>query len=493
MDEFELKFQVPQAALAAVMSGMRGGEQSRLRATYYDTAAGALASQGLALRVRQEGDRWVQAAKGPPRGFDRPEEEVCLAARPARGDPELHRGTRMYKLLRDALDAAGATADELQPLYSTEVDRVTRVVQAAGTTVEIALDTGTVRAGDRSQPIREIEFELKGGDASVVVELARQWCSTHSLWLDPLSKAGRGLRLARAQDTGEPVKARPASGSRVRGTPQLLAGMIDSALSQALANLREIAAGQAADEHVHQARVGLRRLRSVLRELGELPELAQVAEETRQPLAVLFRQLGNDRDRRVLVPAIESAIRAAGGPHLTWELPPAADRGAAVRAPQVQGALLLIVGWLAAMRTEPPAQTSLGDTRKLVAKRMARLQQRVLEAGARFDALGEEDRHGVRKQAKRLRYLAELAMPLFDEHKVDRYTHELEALQDALGEYQDYATALALWSDRVLVEPGAAFGCGWLVARQDGSALRAAKLCRDARRQLKPFWTVHRG
>jgi triphosphatase len=488
--EFELKFQVPEEALAGVAQAVRrggGGDTSKLRATYYDTASGALARQRLVLRLRQEGRTWVQAAKAPGKGFERLEEEVRLTRKPAHPDIALHAGTRMHKLLCNALDDAGERADDLQPVYAMDVERITRTLRAGTGTVEIALDTGKVRAGRRTEPIREIEFELKEGDPNAVIEVARHWCEAHGLWLDPLTKAHRGQRLASGEGAGEPMRAQVAHGPKPRGTAELLEGMVDGALWHALANLREIAAGRASDEHVHQARVGIRRLRSVLRELGSLPELAALAAEAQEPLTVLFRQLGEDRDRRALLPKIEAEIRAAGGPHLDW---PSAgsDATQAVRAPRVQAALLAVVGWVMAMRTNPNDETSPGDVRRLVGKRLARLQKRALDAGRKFESLAEEDRHTVRKRAKRLRYLAELARPLFDARKVDRYTRDLNELQDTLGEYQDYATALAIWSQRVLEEPGAAFGCGWIAARREECVRHAAKVCGEERKELKPFW-----
>ena len=54
MTEFELKFQVDAAHQAAVEAAVARGRSHRahLRARYYDTADGALASQRIVLRVR---------------------------------------------------------------------------------------------------------------------------------------------------------------------------------------------------------------------------------------------------------------------------------------------------------------------------------------------------------------------------------------------------------------------------------------------------------
>ena len=66
MNEFELKFQVPPGRAAAVEAALRRGHttEKRLYARYFDTEDEALARNRLVLRLRQEGDTWVQTAKG---------------------------------------------------------------------------------------------------------------------------------------------------------------------------------------------------------------------------------------------------------------------------------------------------------------------------------------------------------------------------------------------------------------------------------------------
>ena len=112
------------------------------------------------LRVRQEGREHVQTAKGPGRGgFERLEHNVQLdgASSP---DPSLHAGHPVGKALRAALDGH---ADALQPVLETDIIRRSRVLKAAGTAVEIALDEGRIRADGAHVPVLELEFELKEG------------------------------------------------------------------------------------------------------------------------------------------------------------------------------------------------------------------------------------------------------------------------------------------------------------------------------------------
>ena len=47
-----------------------------------------------------------------------------------------------------------------------------------------SLDTGRIVAGHRTHAVQELEIELKEGDRAATIEVARQWCETHGLWLE---------------------------------------------------------------------------------------------------------------------------------------------------------------------------------------------------------------------------------------------------------------------------------------------------------------------
>ena len=65
--EQELKFYVPDSSRAKLEQALRRGAvtQTRLRALYFDTPLRELASQKIALRLRLEGQQWVQTLKMP--------------------------------------------------------------------------------------------------------------------------------------------------------------------------------------------------------------------------------------------------------------------------------------------------------------------------------------------------------------------------------------------------------------------------------------------
>ena len=67
MPEQELKLHVPQAARSGVEKDLLRGRVThmRLQAFYFDTPARDLVRAKIALRLRREGEQWVQTLKMP--------------------------------------------------------------------------------------------------------------------------------------------------------------------------------------------------------------------------------------------------------------------------------------------------------------------------------------------------------------------------------------------------------------------------------------------
>ncbi|MCG6507549.1 CYTH domain-containing protein, partial [Vibrio parahaemolyticus] len=95
---------------------------------------------------------------------------------------------------------------ELVALFSTNFNREQWLIgMPDGSQVEVAFDQGLVIAGDREDPICEVELELKSGQTDALFTLARQLCEQGGMRLGNLSKAARGYRLA-ADYLGDEVK-----------------------------------------------------------------------------------------------------------------------------------------------------------------------------------------------------------------------------------------------------------------------------------------------
>lgn len=497
MRETELRLQVPAERRGEVEAalGVARWHCTRLEAHYFDTAGGQLAAHGFSWRLRKEGRRWTQTLKG---GGDHPlvrlEDEVDVAVEAGRDMPlpdvSRHARSRAGAALAAAL---GGSLADLSTLvlerFRTRVDRHSCLMEWGEAQVEVAFDHGSIAADARSLPLCELELELKAGSPAGLFRLARPWVAAHGLWLLSGSKAQRGELLASGKTHAPAVKADEPALQWSMTPRTLLQAIVSSCLAQILSNAGAIAAGSEEAEHVHQARVGLRRLRTALRELAEFGEVLDA--ERLAVLTTAFRRLGEVRDLETVGRAVEARLAAAGAPPgLQWPQPGADVHSAAavVREPAFQGILLDLLDFT--LGHERPGQDACQDTaacRKGLRRCLARLHRQVVRDGERFTEIGVERQHRVRKRLKRLRYLSEFVTSLYGPRAVERYVQALRPAQDALGVHNDDAVGLEAYRRAVAQQPQAWFAVGWLSAHQ----VESARDCRRALRKVAEaprFW-----
>lgn len=485
--EIELKFLVPAASRAALLAEMARGsaapQRLSLAAMYLDTSDRRLAMSGIAWRLRREGRRWVQALKaGGANALERFEHEVT---RPdSSPDASLHAGSptgdKLVALLREAHDEG----TELGVRFQTEVRRTSRKLRTRGAVVEIAFDEGRLLSHGASQRIREIEFELVSGSATAMLALAERWRKRFGLIYDPRSKAARGDRLAEGsaypplRKSSRPDYPEEATATQAFGT------VLDECLAQITHNGIGLIEGDPAlrGEHVHQLRVGIRRLRSALRSFAGLspsPPARLV-----DGLRALFATLGHSRDRDVLDSGVAALLAEIGAPSLAVPASVATspDPAEALRAGETQGLLLAWVAWRTALAEQPPP-TPEGPTSKpetatpqqaddvapafdrKAERRLRRWHRRIVADWNAFDELDDTGLHALRKRIKRQRYAVEFFAPVLRRRGIERYLKPLARVQDRMGALNDLFVARASYQALVATDPAAWFALGWLAAR----------------------------
>lgn len=486
--EIELKLSLDGKATERWKAQLQaqGAELQRLYAIYFDTDDGRLAAAGLSLRLRSENGRWVQTLKAPgDDAVERLEHEVALDA-PADPTPALdlqrHDGTPAGSALADACLGA---ASPMRPRFQTDVERWhRRVLTAAGTAVDVALDSGYVQAGDERLAIAELEVEWREGPPSGLFDVAADVLQQGGARLAFESKAQRGERLAAGPARRAPTYAVPMVLGKHADGHRLLQAVLRNVLVQVLPNADAIAEGGTDGNVVHQLRVGLRRTRSAIREVGRLAPGA--LDGIDGPLTMAFRILGQRRDDEAVLEAVRPLLADAGAPRLEWASPPPPDLALAVVDTGFQLALLQLLR-VANTIGDAPCERGPKATRRLVEKRLDSLHRSVAKQGCRFDELPTDAQHGVRKQIKRLRYLSEFVGPLWRDHEVKRYLARLKPAQEALGHHNDVVVATEKFRADAAQHPQSWFAAGVLQEYRRVTSHAAQQTLRRLGRH-RPFW-----
>lgn len=200
--ETEIKLRVSRDTLAALREhpllkkrNKGGWEQRELFNQYYDTPARDLAQAKVALRIRRDGDAFIQTLKS--RG-----QSVAGLSERNEFDWSLDRAELDLSKLDDSCwPAALAELDKslLQPLFSTDFVRQRADIAwgrgKAKVVIEAALDLGKVIAGEGEEEICELELELRQGEPAALLELAAELAADLPLMPCDISKAERGYRL----------------------------------------------------------------------------------------------------------------------------------------------------------------------------------------------------------------------------------------------------------------------------------------------------------
>ena len=496
MLERELKLYVPTAHHAAVnqlMALIKNQPPQRLAAHYFDTAERDLARQQVALRLRLEGDQWVQTLKLRAQDelsvieLNHPRPEPIL-------DLNLYQGT--------VAETVFATLNTpLETRYQTEVLRTTAVVNHQGSDIEIAWDIGHIQAKNHTLPISEVEFELKSGNMEAIFQLGAQWLAELPLIIELRSKSERGDALYENTSADSPPLNGAAAALAIAGQPYRLGqapavstialGPLYHQSSQRfltqiirnaafLAGVDEIQASESLQaDYLTLMRVGMRRLRSC-RQLFK-PWLRKSEKKHAKLLLKHYRKFGHWRDKDMLWFELQPKIIAAGLPAAQKLAPPKrAKRSPRVLAARPAFQLLLLDNLKCLV---------LGQGLKKNATQLennARLRQRLEQSWAsiqalctQFETLDPVDRHNLRNQIKRLRYNLE-ALGYDETTKLYVF---LAKAQDHLGGLCDAYVAQDWYTDQAATTKQKQFALDWLQQKINKHEIKCKKTLDSLRAQ----------
>lgn len=487
MVEVELKFQLPESKKKTVQQYLKKHKAKyiHLQAKYYDTPDRLLAKNGMALRLRKEDDQWVQTFKAAGQShLHRVEEEIHLGV--CNQEPDLN--LELYqnnKVVTDLINAVlGTQAEKLSLQFETDVQRTYHVFEADNTAIEVCLDDGVVKTADTQSIICEVEFELKQGAVKTLIQFAQQWINRYALWLDVRSKAERGNLLALGQAASPAVHAKALTLNKDITAEQALKKIIENCLGQFLPNMAAIADEVAEAEHIHQARVSLRRLRSALKHFSSWSsELNSVWEEQ---IAELFRKLGDTRDEDAIRTEVLPVIQQHGSPELLLPVSVQSSKELSTIFTSAD-TIKLLLDLLAFAYSEEDSKNKTGGLKKHIKKSLDKLHHKVISNAEHFSELEVTEQHKIRKTAKQLRYCVEFISSLYPDKKVQQYLKQLQPVQNTLGQYNDLFIAEGIFNKIVENDSSFWFALGWVKAKQPHLQKRSAKALRTFS-QTETFW-----
>lgn len=197
--EIELKFFVSQdysEVLQEKISESKVLQHSRrqLGNIYFDTEDNWLRQHDIGLRIRRYDDVFVQTVKTSGRVVAGLHQRPEYNAEHNSNEPNLF-------LHPDDIWPTERSIEQLQeqliPIFATDFIREQWLVSMPeGSQIEVAFDNGVVVAGEKEEPICEVELELKSGQTDALFTLARILSESGGIRLGNLSKAARGYRLA---------------------------------------------------------------------------------------------------------------------------------------------------------------------------------------------------------------------------------------------------------------------------------------------------------
>ncbi len=482
------------------------GRTRRLMSVYFDTPRLELKAGGAALRVRHIGQRRIQTVKLPVDGQTGLQTFREIEVDVSGDSPDL---TRVPSEEMSALLGDHGAGTSLTPIFATEIRRTVWLIALHESEIEMALDLGEIRAGDRRLPISEVEFELKSGNAGRLPELALALHREVSLAWEYDTKAARGYRLAMDEPPG-PEKARPVALNHDMTGRIAFAAIAQACLQQIRANEACARLGQDS-EGVHQLRVGLRRLRALIGAYRN-GMAVEFGNYLARELDWLQTQFGGARDWDVFIaeslqrlrmrlpadPAVSAMLRAAA----VLREESYSTMRATLDEPRYTELLLRFQLALADGSWSAPLDSGgeildrpVADFAQIV---LGKRYKKLRALGGKHADLPEEELHRLRIAGKKLRYAAEFFRSLYPKKPAAKFIGALADVQDQLGSLNDAIVSRQLLlslegrvanaNDIEAARHASGLILGWQAARIDRDLADFESTWRKLRGR-SPFWT----
>ena len=462
--EIELKLHVAPSDLARLarhpaLVGLQQGTttSTRLYTVYFDTPDLRLARFGVALQVRRQGGLYFQTVKTLSAGSSGDAAAVAVRRewewQISGENPDISLLT--LEGVREVVPQEALSA--IRPMFTTDFQRTTLMLRPDSlTAIEVALDTGEIRAGTTYRPISEVELELKAGPVTALFDLARELQRIVPLRISTDNKAEAGFALVTGR-LPEPAKAPPLGLTPAATVADGFRHIVRNCMSHALANEACVLAG-GNDEGVHQMRGALRRLRSALSLFDDViasPDAKALKDEVRW----LANRLRPARDwdilhHRFFQPYAEKqgqdeAVRQLGQVIADCRRSAHARATEALYSPRYTTLMLALGGWLESGRWQENADqetlaVAAGPLAGLASVWLAKRHRKSRKAGRKISKMDTKQFCRLRVSFKKLRYGVEFFRGVYAAGSVRLYLEGIDTLHENLGELNDAAVSRRL-------------------------------------------------
>jgi inorganic triphosphatase YgiF len=414
--------------------------------TYFDTQDQGLNEAGLILRVRRSNGTFVQTVKSRANHREVASNRHEWQWQIGRNRPDVGKLAETHALAKFARVVEG----KLAPVFVTDIRRTTRLLDLPeGTTVEAAIDEGSIKAGSACESVGELELELKSGRIEHAYRLARELQALAPLWISPESKGARGWHLHTGQTEGVqdlriPDLAR--GGLAANGLRDIVAAQLGHLVANIAPSLRGNADG------VHQMRTALRGSRASLKLFA--PQLdAPTVKRFDAALQRFARIFGTARDWDVFcMQTLPAAVAELPAGRL-WDLQQGAEVARThshhktldtIRGQPFTALLLGLAVWTEAGVAHPDTLGGIAMGGRLSHLAPSLLDRAAGQAKRRGHHVGRdspEQLHSLRKSLDRLCDDIASLSRLYDRDEVKRYRDRCETVQAILGIANDAVMA----------------------------------------------------
>ena len=544
MQEIELKFLVPESRLKGLMrqAKVKSSQVTPLAAHYYDTPDQQLAQAGIGLRIRKEGDTWVQTIKAGGDGIAaRLEHNAVL------DDKQVQEMLDNNELMPDLTiyaetPIASALADfklkklskNLTRLYVTDVERTTRLLtedndDETDSCIEMAYDHGEIIHGEddtQREAIQEIEFELISGDLDFLFTTAKAWCKRYKLSLSTVTKAERGGLLIKGQSHSQAIgtNLNELNVSRKTSLPAFVRAAVHNCLRQILPNSSAIVAGSTDHEHVLQFYIGIDRLLTAITAFASFSD--EINPDWQPILTQTLTLLDDYRELTYIAEHLEPKLQELGAPTTNWMTDIEALKIKPIDAVKANDFQLILLELIAFTMSDPKLEPqnnkmAIDKLTKILSQQYKELlnvekkrderddneaevsDKQSLEAESlETESLEIKDdkakssneahsQYKLYRQLKTLRYMSEFSVPVFNKKsskkKTKLWLKNLIKAQKALNKYQAYTQYQQRYQLKSASDSNALYGAGWLVAALEKNHQRAEKRL-EKLKDSKKFW-----